>query len=205
MFCERWIQSGEIFEDVIFSDEAIVQLNRHSRISYHLKGETRQCKPKPKHPTKLYIWAGISMRGATACVLFDCTMDSELYTKILDTALIPFIRMHFPRHHRFQQDNDPKHTSKYTAKYFEEREINWWPTPPESPDLNPIERVWNQLKVHLSRRVKPTNKRELIQGIQEFWRTKMTRRMCCSYINHLQTVIPKVIASNGHATVDDVN
>ena len=28
-------------------------------------------------------------------------------------------------------------------------EINWWPTPPESPDLNSIEGLWHELKFFL--------------------------------------------------------
>lgn len=33
----------------------------------------------------------VAFRGGTNCVLFDCTMDSQVYTNILDTALVPFI------------------------------------------------------------------------------------------------------------------
>ncbi|KAK3741499.1 hypothetical protein QZH41_002968 [Actinostola sp. cb2023] len=64
--------------------------------------------------------------------------------------------------HCFQQDNDPKHTSKKAQEYYRQSGINWWPTPPESPDLYPIECVWNQLKYHLRRGVKPSNKEELV-------------------------------------------
>ena len=44
------------------------------------------------------------------------------------------------------QDNDPKHTSRH-AKEFTQKSINWWPTPAESPDANPVENLWHELKV----------------------------------------------------------
>ncbi|KAK3711266.1 hypothetical protein QZH41_007880 [Actinostola sp. cb2023] len=103
--------------------------------------------------------------------------------------------------HRFQQDNDPKHTSKKAQEYYRQSGINWWPTPAESPDLNPIECIWNQLKYHLRRRVKPSNKEELVNGIKDFWATQMTQEQCREYIEHIRIkVIPKVIEVAGQAT-----
>ena len=45
-------------------------------------------------------------------------------------------------------DNDPKHTSKAAREFLEENDMFWWRTPAESPDLNPIEKVWHELKVN---------------------------------------------------------
>ena len=39
----------------------------------------------------------------------------------------------------FQQDNNPKHTSKRAQKWFEEQEIKLLDWPAQSPDLSPIE------------------------------------------------------------------
>ena len=66
---------------------------------------------------------------------------------ILDKGLKPFIERFFPNgDYRFQQDNDLKHSSKFTKDYFTVNNINWLRTPPESLDLNPIENVWASLK-----------------------------------------------------------
>ena len=51
--------------------------------------------------------------------------------------------------HRFMQDNDPKHTPSTARTFFEYNGINWWRTPPESPDANPIENLWHELKVSI--------------------------------------------------------
>ena len=57
------VEDKEQFDNVIFSNESSPNIERHSRQCYHKKGEPRKSKPKPKHPLKVYVWAGISKRG----------------------------------------------------------------------------------------------------------------------------------------------
>ena len=126
-------------------------------------------------------------------------MDADSYVEILNQTLLPFLHEVMPAGHRFMQDNDPKHTSHTAQDFFTSESINWWKTPPESPDLNPIENVWHELKEFLRREIKPRTKQELIQGIQDFWATVDINK-CKKYIGHLRKVIPRVIELNGDAT-----
>ena len=54
---------------------------------------------------------------------------------------------------------------------FEDNGVHWWKTPAESPDANPIENRWNDLKEYMRREVKPHNKDKLVNGIAEFCKT----------------------------------
>ena len=133
--------------------------------------------------------------------IFEGIMAAPLYCKIIKETLLPFIRKAFPypASHRFMQDNDPKHTSRLARDFFARSGINWWRTPPESPDMNPIENLWHELKEYIRRVIKPTTKQELVDGINLFWSTVDVHK-CHRYFNHMKKVIPKVIEVKGEPT-----
>ena len=145
------------------------------------------------------MWGGISHRGRTSIVIFDGIMTAECYADIIKQGLVPFIRTMYPDSHRFMQDNDPKHTSKLVQKVLKDEGVNWWKTPAESPDCNPIENLWHEMKEYVRREVKPSCKEELVEGIKAFWET-VTISKCQKYIRHLRKVLPKVIELEGAAT-----
>ena len=144
------------------------------------------------------VWAGISKKGATNIALINCSINSTVYQEVLCTHLLPFLRERLPNG-MLQQDNAPCHVSKATHKFLQDNNVPLFTTPPESPDCNPIENLWHELKHFIRARVKPCNKEELIQGIETFWGT-VTPEKCCHHINHLKKVIPKVLEVNGAAT-----
>ena len=70
----------------------------------------------------------------------------------------------------FQQDNAPAHIAKKTSRWFEEHGIETMFHPPNSPDLNPIEHVWHELKRRLrSLQHHPTNVEELKEAVKRIW------------------------------------
>uniref|UniRef100_A0A1X7U6S3 Tc1-like transposase DDE domain-containing protein n=1 Tax=Amphimedon queenslandica TaxID=400682 RepID=A0A1X7U6S3_AMPQE len=117
---------------------------------------------------------------------------------VFNAGLLPYIN-NIDNNVRLMQDNDLKHTSKRVGEWHEANDINWWHTPPESHDINPIENLWHELKEYLRRVVKPKTKHELVSGILEFWDTVDINK-CREYIGHLRKVIPKIIEQGGGPT-----
>ena len=140
------------------------------------------------------MWAGISWQGPTPVVIFEGKMNATGYINVLEVGLKPFLT-NVVSNARFMQDNDPKQASTRARKWMEEG-INWWKTPAESPDINPIENLWHELKEYLRREIKPKTKEQLISGIETFWGT-VTVEKCRKYISHLKKVVPKIIELNG--------
>ena len=125
-------------------------------------------------------------------------LNAPLFVQILDKTLSPFIKEVFPEAYCLMQDIDPKHCSKHGKKFIEDYGVNWWHTPPESPDLNPMENLWHELKKFVRLEVKPSTKDELVSGILHFWATVDFIKYR-KYICHLDKVVPKVIEWNGDA------
>ena len=199
-WAKKMLAEKETFDDVIFTDESTFEVEYHSTKSYRRVGQPRILKSRPKHPAKLHVWGGISKRGATSLVLFQSNMTATRYTKLLDAALVPFITKTYPDHHRFYQDNDPKHTSRWAQWYFADRKINWFTSPAESPDINPIENVWGTMKQAIRNDYKPRTLPQLEEAIKQYWGMKFTPEVCERYINHLQTVLPAVVEHDGEPT-----
>ena len=115
---------GDDFSDCIFSDETTVQLENHRRFCCTKRGVKPRCKPRPKHPIKVHVWAAISKRGASRICIFEGCMDAPSYTTILEQTLLPMIKELFPEGHRFIQDNDPKHTSRHAREFYVDQQVN---------------------------------------------------------------------------------
>ena len=82
----------------------------------------------------------------------------------------------------FQQDNNPKHSAKATKRWFVKHNVNVLQWPSQVADLNPIEDLWRELKVKISKR-QPRNLKELKQICKEEW-SKIPSKMCHNLISN---------------------
>jgi len=80
-------------------------------------------------------------------------MGADQYVDILKENLLPSMEESLLSMEEciFQQDNDPKHTSKKAKTWMEDNQITLLDWPPQSPDLNPIECLWNHIKMELTK------------------------------------------------------
>ena len=63
------------------------------------------------------MWGAFSRKGVGPLKLITGIMDRFVYKDILETKMLPYARSNMRRGWIFQQDNDPKHSSKF-GKYF---------------------------------------------------------------------------------------
>ncbi len=79
----------------------------------------------------------------------------------------------------FQHDNDPKHTAQGNKGVAQKKHIKVLEWPSQSPDLNPIENLWRDLKVRVAKR-QPRNLNDLERICKEEW-DKIPPEMCANW------------------------
>ena len=115
------------------------------------------------------VWARVSLHDRTELVIIENgSITADRYIRqCLSDHVIPFSH-HIGPNFRLMQDNARPHVARIVTQYLEEVNILRLQWPSRSPDLNPIEQVWDML----GRRVRQRNIEtlpELRRALLEEW------------------------------------
>lgn len=118
------------------------------------------------------FWACFSGKTKGPCLFWEKewgTINKESYSERIIPLVHGWIRLNPGL--QFMQDNAPGHAAQFTQDEIRERAIPTIFWPPFSPDLNPIETLWNKLKDWLGQKYPDQNCSydELRRRIQEAW------------------------------------
>jgi len=188
---------------VTFSDEKRFNLFGSDGLQWCRRGVGEAFEPKNvrteiKHGGGgIEVWGCITSKGYGELHLVEGIMDSVQFCEILDESLhgtLKTLRIR-KKDMIFQQDNDPKHKSKYTTAWLTRNKIKTLPWPPNSPDMNPMEHVWSQIDIRLRQRPQyPTNKSQLWAALVDAW-----AEMDDNYLFSLYDSMPACVADLGLA------
>ena len=117
---------------------------------------------------RVMVWAGISYRQRTQLYFINGNLNAQRHRgEILSPIVVPFIHRH---HLMFQHDNALPHVAKICTLFLEAANDPILPWPAYSPDMSPIEHVWDAMDRHVRQRVPvPTNMQQLCTAIEEEW------------------------------------
>lgn len=117
------------------------------------------------------VWGCFTAHGLGPLIRVNGRQTSKDYVELLETYLLPFLDILDPDlEYTFQDDNAPIHRARIVHKWLEENQIVHLPWPAQSPDLNPIENIWDELERRVRGRIPlPTSEAELFSFLEEEW------------------------------------
>ncbi|GFT19328.1 transposable element Tcb2 transposase [Trichonephila clavipes] len=187
---------------VLFSDESKFSLSSDCRRTLIWRESGTAYRPenileKDRYPTcSIKMWAGIMINGRTRLhVVANGTMTGQRY---IDEVLLPHVRLFrgaVGDKFVFMDENATCHRTLAVQDCLYSEGIQRLVWPARSPDLNPIENVWDALGRQVAgRNYLPTNKNTLIRALTEEWE-KLPQQLLD---NVVQSMFGLAIHQNDH-------
>lgn len=189
---------------VLWSDESKFNMFSSDGIRYIRRPPNKRDDPKYQVPTvkhgggHVMVWGCFSRSEVGPLVEVKDIMDRFRYCEILQNHMLPYAKRNLARNWIFQQDNDPKHTSAHVKEFFTSKKIKVLEWPSQSPDLNPIEHLWEELDRRIRKR-KFSRKQDLMACLAEEWK-EIPLTVITKLIDSMPARCAAVIKSKGFAT-----
>ena len=153
-------------EKLVYIDESGIEMNAIKERGWSFKGRVLYAKKSGKYYQRTNIIAGLVNNKPIAPMVFNGTCDKSLFESWVEQFLIKELK--------FGQvvimDNDAFHKSEKTKQLIESVGCKLIFLPPYSPDLNPIEKFWANMKRWI--RGKIEDFQNLFQAITAFFSTQ---------------------------------
>ncbi|UYV63778.1 Transposase [Cordylochernes scorpioides] len=176
--CLEWCRARSTWmtewHRVVFSDESRFCLSRDSRRVrvWRRRGERSNPAAIVERPTVrqrgIMVWGAIAYDSRSPLRRIQGTMTAQRYVDVvLRPVTLPYLQG--VPNALYQQDNARPHTARISQQALQD--VQMLPWPPYSPDLSPIEHVWDIIGRRLHALPQPRSEDELWQMVEREWRT----------------------------------
>lgn len=186
--------SAATFHNFCFSDEKQFVLDHTSSTVWLEKGEARPVREVSSLRTSVMVWGGVWYHGRTELAIVEGNINAKKYVAVLRNYLLPSIPT--SPHFLFQHDNAPPHKPIAVRHFLYTHAVNLLdPYPANSPDFNPIEKVWSWMVREVNKH-RPSNHASLVNAVQSAWDSLPQSRIQ-SFIDNLPAQLAKVEKAGG--------
>ena len=150
--------TAEDFEGILWSDKCTVERSRDPRQKWVFRTPSEKWHAEcikevgKGKGISIMVWGCFwGKNKGTFCPIIVPSFDRWLYLMLLEYLVLPPLQriQNTIGDPVFMQDNCRVHTADLVMEWFEEQNIQLDEHPPCSPDLNPIENAWVELKKRL--------------------------------------------------------
>lgn len=165
--------TAEQWSQVVWSDESKYNMRASDGAVYVRRKAGEALNPRNLRGTvkhrggNIMVWGCMSAGGVGRIHRVEGIMKTDQYIQILQRSMLPSMKK-LLGHQRgiFQHDNDPKHSAKKTKEWLSKKKVKVLEWPPQSPDLNPIENLWEILNKYRDKSTHIRNEEELWKDSQ---------------------------------------
>lgn len=189
---------------VAWSDESKFNLFGSDGIKYIRRPIGTRFDPKYQLPTVKHgggncmVWGTFCAGGMGPLRRIEGILDRYGYEEILEKTMRPWALRKIGRNFLFQQDNDPKHASGHVKQWFKKRHVEVMDWPSQSPDLNIIESLWEELERALKGK-RAKNAAEKFEQLKKSW-SEIPQATIDKLIDSMPRRCQAVIDAKGFAT-----
>ena len=158
------------WKTVLFSDESKISLGNDGCLYvWRRQGEELApecCLQTVKHAASVMVWSSIAFNGVGSLHKIEGRLNAVGYQAILAVKMLADGYVLIGHNFVFQQDNSTIHTARSTLQWMGDNDVTVLDWLLCSPDVNPIENLWRDLKV-------AANAHHLREG-EELWAAVQT-------------------------------
>ena len=146
----------------------------------------------------IMVWGGISHGTKTSLVVIQGNLTAVRYRdQVLMPHVLPLVNAH---NLTFQHDNARPHVVRVCRDFLNQNNVQVLDWPPYSPDLNPIEHLWDALDRRVRKRVNvPNNVAQLQLALIQEWNNIPQRTIDNLVGSMVRRVRTATAARVGHA------
>jgi transposase len=206
-WCRERKEWDSEWDSIIWSDESrflLFQNDAHHWVwrKLHEKYDVNCLIPTVKSGNRgVMVWGCFAKGQLGPLVQVSGSITGSVYMNLLENTFLPFYdSLGNNLEYIFQDDNAPVHRARIVKQWKEDNSVSDFPWPAQSPDLNPIEHLWDVLERKVrAHKPHPKNLNELMEVLLEEW-GKIEPEVLTNLVESMPRRVQAVIDSHGNPT-----